>query len=207
MAKTFIVLTEADGEILLNMIEREKKTPRNKLIPEQERPSGSPEVYIAKLTENIPALELSGEVGTGTGTATFDIPGSAACDIYRVVPHPSGESYLELVTGFNKTVYNVAPVAIHAGYVVIKREKYGSWIAECPTGSILKAVANEDIAAEDFGDVTIWRGGEETDPPEVVEAHLNWIHGGEQVSAGTRILIMWFPDEAKWVIIYGDCEA
>ena len=69
----------------------------------------------------------------------------------------------------------------------------------------LKAVVGgDDIKAGESGDVAIWKRGGETE--RTVEAHLNWMHGDQQISAGKQVVIQWFADEAKWIILHAECE-
>jgi len=41
---------------------------------------------------------------------------------------------------------------------------------------------------------------------EVITAYLNWMHNDEAISAGKQILVQWFGEEEKWVIIGAECE-
>lgn len=68
----------------------------------------------------------------------------------------------------------------------------------------LKAVAEEAIVVGGFGDVGIKRGGAATSV-ETVSAYLNWMAGTTNVSSGDELLIRFFPDEWKWVIIGAEC--
>lgn len=69
---------------------------------------------------------------------------------------------------------------------------------------LLKAVTDGTIAAGSGGTVSVYSGASDTGTNVI--AYLNWIHGGESISGGKRVLIAWFADEAKWVIISADCE-
>lgn len=83
----------------------------------------APEVYVAKApTGGIPPI---------TGTT----PGSAECDIYRLV-----DSGLEAVgAGVSRTVYNLSTFRFNS-WVTLTRDKYGKWFAQqsatgpCTTG-------------------------------------------------------------------------
>lgn len=41
---------------------------------------------------------------------------------------------------------------------------------------------------------------------ETVVAHLDWMHNDEDISSDTQILIAWFDDEKRWVVIGAECE-
>lgn len=75
------------------------------------------------------------------------------------------------------------------------------WILAAVDNRRRKAVTDEEITANGSGDVTC------EDNDETVEAQLNWMHGGESVPANTQVIIEWFGDEAKWVIVSRACEA
>lgn len=75
----------------------------------------------------------------------------------------------------------------------------------CDRGVVeLKAVADGAITAGSSGTVSVYDGG--SDSSYNVTAHLNWMHGSENVSSGKELLIRWFEDEAKWVIVAAECE-
>ena len=69
---------------------------------------------------------------------------------------------------------------------------------------LIKAVTVKAISPDSVGDVTIWRNGEA--PTEVVEAALNWMHGGQEVSEGKHVCIQYFDDEDQYVILLAECE-
>jgi hypothetical protein len=101
----------------------------------------TPEVYVA-LTPGggIPALAtdlIYGLAGTGTGTGTGvgggNTPGSADCQIYRVL---NTEGVADLTdAGFTRTVHNLSTTAIAGGaWVLAVRDKWGIWWAIDPAG-------------------------------------------------------------------------
>lgn len=67
-----------------------------------------------------------------------------------------------------------------------------------------KAVADSAITDGSSGTVSIWENGVDTGTN--VTAHLNWVTGGEDISAGKELVIWWFDDEQKWVILIAECE-
>lgn len=93
-----------------------------------EQESIAPEFHVARVPPSgIPALT---QVGTGddTGTGDADTPGSAVCDLYRILPDGS----LERI-GISKTVYNLSEITITEEWVPIARLKGGQWVAYCCT--------------------------------------------------------------------------
>jgi len=76
--------------------------------------------------------------------------------------------------------------------------------ATSTSDSILKGVADAQITAGSSGTVSIWKAGADTG--DNVTAHLNWMHGGQNVSISKQVLVKYFADESKWVIIGAECE-
>lgn len=104
----------------------------------------SPDVYIAKPQSGggIPALTP----GAGTGTDAGDMPGSALCDIYQLT-----ETGL-VFTGWAELVYNLSDSAISQRWITIKRDKFGSWLAEVSSaGSSLRLGRITGVGDSDVG--------------------------------------------------------
>lgn len=101
----------------------------------------APEVYIAlPPIDGIPALDKGNEIA-GTGSGERDVPGSAVCDIYQTIIHPTTKlPELWPVPDFTKLVYNLSGEDIAQDWVVIKRTKFGRWVVE-PSGSQCDFVA------------------------------------------------------------------
>lgn len=160
-----ITLSPSDVRVIKDLAEKVRKLPQNNpLLTTQDRPQGSPEVYIAKVpSDGIPALTLVGEAGTAGGN---DQPGQADCDIYRIdisVDPPE----LIGVDGLNKTVYNVYQNDIVEPYVVIARSKFGRWLA-LPSGAVTEVVYLRNNTSYDYskGDGVYFADQEYTIPGE-----------------------------------------
>ena len=134
MAQFF--LTEADHVILKELIadwRSRTKRGRNTAWPEPDD-SQAPEVYIA--------LTPSGGIGAldqgSTGTFADDLPGSAECEIYRIID-VSDVKTLAAIAGLTKIVYNIGTSAIAANsWISVARDKFGYWIAQA-IGDALQA--------------------------------------------------------------------
>lgn len=97
----------------------------------------APETYIALVGESgIPAATGDPYRLSGTGTDSTldniegDIPGSAECDIYRIVRGSLHPVFLR------KVVYNLSSSAVSQGWITVVRDKFGSWIAQVGGGSV-----------------------------------------------------------------------
>ena len=67
---------------------------------------------------------------------------------------------------------------------------------------VLKATANGAISVGSSGSVTIKRNGVSA---QTVTAHLNWMDGSQPVATGNELLIQFFRDENKYVIVGAEC--
>ncbi len=104
--------------------------------------------------------------------------------------------------------YGVTPDDPETGpfiYVKVTREKFGSWICEKPTYEI-KVKPNADINAGSSGVCSIFIDGGELASGEDITVHLNWMAGGEKISAGKEAIARYFEDEQKWVFVNAECE-
>ena len=62
----------------------------------------------------------------------------------------------------------------------------------------------ETISVGSSGMVSIWRNGADTG--EQVEVHLDWAHGGQQISAGKETGFFYFTDEDICRFLLAECE-
>lgn len=97
----------------------------------------SPETYVAypQTSAGIPKLLPS---GTGTGTdvsgVTYDEPGKAKCDIYRIIENETtGDPELRTI-GFSEYVYNLSSADLDQDWILITRTKFGKWVAVTAEG-------------------------------------------------------------------------
>jgi len=122
-------LTRDDRAILRQMVEEFKNRRQNT----PSRPNAdqawseaqdylSPEVYIAKPDDDIPAATGT-DVGLGTGTS---IPGTGTATIYQI--DPFAESPTINGMGFTRDVFNIAGSVVEAKLCLVLRDKYGRWI-------------------------------------------------------------------------------
>lgn len=150
MADKGYVLSAADLALFRELVGwwRQRKTTGGRWetdqgLDHQEHPT--PDVYIARVPDDgIPGLNLN-VTGTASGSSLDDQPGSAECDIYKIIQQSGGLDgtgtggvvpLLQAVTGVSRTVYNLSRCAIEAAsdglYIAVTRDKYGSWVALSP---------------------------------------------------------------------------
>lgn len=74
------------------------------------------------------------------------------------------------------------------------------WVPE------LRVVANETVAADDYGEFSLWRNGEDSGL-DFVGIYLDWMHGGESMASGMqgRAYLDW--DLRRWSIVNLECES
>jgi hypothetical protein len=105
-----------------------------------------------------------------------------------------GTALVSAFHGAGEILYRELPLSTGAQWSLIR---IGAFVAP-----LLKAVANEDIAADAAGDVTIlWAGA----GSQVVEANLNWLNGGVGVSNLDELFIRFHRDENAYVIEGAAC--
>lgn len=120
MADGPFTLSEADRDKIMEALSwikgRRFNTPQHGSLTPSASDSQSPEVYVVKtLGEGIPALELGG---------SYDIPGKATCDIYRI---DSDDNLVGIL--YDQEVYNISLSALPADtYILGIRDKHGNWI-------------------------------------------------------------------------------
>jgi len=66
----------------------------------------------------------------------------------------------------------------------------------------LKAYTNVQIPVGGSGTVSLYRNGSAV---TTVTAYLNWLAGNQPVPANTELLVQFFRDENKWVIVGAGC--
>jgi hypothetical protein len=124
MAKQAYFLSPSDHKMVQRLLQRARQGDYdNPRMPPDTNPTlqRSPEVYIARPTEDTGIPALTEEAGTGIG----DTPGSAECDIYRI--NLAGD--LEPVGDYSQTVFNLSVVPIPQQWIIVERDKYGAWLA------------------------------------------------------------------------------
>ena len=123
----YFVLDENDKELFLAMLDEERKRQRGGSVSPE---GGEEDVRLTRAPECYVALTPSGGIPARSGL----VLGSATCSINRLQPS-SSTSAMELfqIPGFVQKVYNVSGRAAAGGiYVVVRREKYGIFVYECP---------------------------------------------------------------------------
>jgi hypothetical protein len=126
MPEQYFVLDENDRQLFLWMLDEERKRNRGSVSPSNQateiRQTQAPECYVA--------LTPAGGIPARSGI----VPGVANCNIYQLKLNQSTNKVeLVAIPQFVQKVYNVSGRAATAGiYVVVRREKYGVFVYECP---------------------------------------------------------------------------
>ncbi len=134
MAEQLFYLTENDRDLLRDFVERElrgRNHSRSRYGIEGEN-SQSPDVYVVRTPNTgIPALDVGST--TGSGSLEDDTPGSAECDVYRLVQ--TGGTYDLKPTGVTRRIYNLSLSSLSGGtWTPVARDKFGTWYA-LPVGA------------------------------------------------------------------------
>lgn len=196
-----LFLQPSDKALLDAVIERERSRVETKRTFDQENPFlDSPDVYMVKVP--------SGGIPARSGTTM----GRAECEIFKIVPadelDPHGSTpTLTAVTNPDASavkvfVYNLYPVKWYAPettYIRASRDKFGFWLCEKPPYRH-KVTPDNDIDPDDSGVCTMFLVG------GTITVHLNWMHGGEKISAGKEAIAEYREDEQKWIFVEAECE-
>lgn len=134
MADPLYFLNKDDRDHLQQMLTwfKQRRTNLQSRSP-LDLPGRSSDTYIAVVPDigGIPPLTTP---GTGTGTGFFDPdtnrdnPGFAECDIFQVVDIGDGFPTIEPL-GFSLTVYNLSRSVIGRDWILVTRDKFGTWVA------------------------------------------------------------------------------
>lgn len=128
-------LNQSDRDVFQDMARefRSRRPSAGKSRHEETQDNFAPEVYVART----PAGGIAALNAHGTGT-TDDVPGSAECNIYRVLSGgESGTGSAEIVSATygTKVVYNLSGSSVAgASWIVVVRDKYGTWFVGTGTG-------------------------------------------------------------------------
>lgn len=119
-------ITEEDHAVIAEVVRRVMHDEFGTWRQDDDRgPTKAPDIYVAKVPDGgIPALDSE---------AVPPTPGSATCDLYRIIEVSAGAGTYELeeMTGQDKLVFNMATSAVDEAdtpYVVIAKAKNGRWL-------------------------------------------------------------------------------
>lgn len=121
-------LTDRDEADLRDMLRAFRASPQSGVTNSVwEDEQTAPECYVAlPPAAGIPALTRVG-AGSAPSATTGDQPGSALCDIYRII-NRSGTPELQPI-GVQKAVHNLSESTIASDWVPVSRTKHGEWVA------------------------------------------------------------------------------
>lgn len=124
-------------------------------------PGRSSDTYIAipSTPGGIPALISDGVIGT----ANTDTPGSAYCDIYQIVD--VGDGFPTIISlEFQVLVYNLSQSVLEQNWIVVNRDRFGTWLASPPGVSsscndIYFIIVDDGTGTAEIGTSSVFPGG------------------------------------------------
>jgi len=188
----------------------------------------TPEVYVALVPSGgIPALDFGeGSGGTGTGTDVgvitgtglqADTPGSARCQIWKIIPDGLGDFTIVRVGNQTQLVFNLSTTAIDQQWVSIHKTSFGRWIAGISSvsdvaGSVTRyGILDADLIAATnaltnpgTAELSIYDG-----QPDIVDTGKNLTVVNRNTETGTIVegtFMVVIRHNAEWVPIAGDCD-
>lgn len=131
-----IFLTEEDQELLRTLLDGAKNRVQNPRLPTLPVPPRNGRgMFIALPQTQIPPLEEFGSADIGTSGSSqesgdADIPGSALCELFRLV-----DDGLYSLGGRLERVYNISRNTIEIDWIQVHQDKFGVWWAITPGSS------------------------------------------------------------------------
>lgn len=177
---------EDDARVLRILIEREKKRNHGKgAILEQDVVPTAQEVYIAR----IPSGGIDGISLPATGTGDISSINSAECSIYQVI---DGEL---IDMEFTEEVFNLSPAKLYSGYILIKQDKYGVWLANQKRPDIYGQYTT-NVSYGSSGILYLWNNGALTLPSRYEEdVKFDFLgKAGDVIEAWTLVEARWWDD-------------
>ena len=164
----------------------------------------APEVYIAKTpTDGILAL-TNGDTGTGTGS--YDEPGSATCDIYCIDETDVVPDLRDILK--DELVYNISETAIEGSiYVLASRDKFGHWVVVSSGGGENRRRFKLKTALSQDGSATAYLVGVVDGALRATDTEFT-IHDGMsefEGVAGTLGLAEYWTDMDRWEVYQMAC--
>lgn len=116
--------------------------------------------------------------------------------------------FVGFATTLDPTHLSVTP---HGSCDVIWKDPAGSGVQKWawlrlgpPRNNLMLGLTAATIVNGSYGPVDCVWGGSATGYQ--ITAHLDWMTGGENISAGKQVMCTYFPYEDKWRITGADCE-
>jgi hypothetical protein len=192
---TVYMPTENDVAAMKRVVMRDRRRPTESGSYPREDIDFAQDIYIAKIPDDQDFIPARG----GSTCGSLD------CDIYRI---DLSDGSLDAVTDVERKVYNIYMCRLYRmaqPYFKVVRTKQGAWLCEKPRMWHKVKVDGADITAGSSGNCKLVFNGAAT--ALTITAHLNWMHGGEQISDGKEAMVHFSEDENKWWLSNAECEA
>lgn len=69
----------------------------------------------------------------------------------------------------------------------------------------INIVATSGITAGSSASCAVWWAGAAASPASTITVHLNWMDGGNNITAGAEAQCFWHPDQQKYVVSNTEC--
>lgn len=202
MARMFGI-TEKEKKLVQSVLDHVRKQPLRQPTASDSHVDNeelsSPETYVA-LT---PVTGIPPLVGI--------VPGSAKCDIYRVVGLAAAAE-LRAVPGLKRRVYNIGADAVPAStYVTVTRDKYGNWLPVLGgTGARMhRGILDGDLVYQGSAVMSIWKYNGTTEADTTVNVTVyDWhLMTGQYVLAGKQGTAWFDVPSGRWYFLGAQCPS
>lgn len=133
MADPIYYLTQTDLLQLKELLQKLKGTPTRLVDTPSPSAKQTPDIFVAYLAEDVPAM-------SGIESPT---PGNGVAEIYRIDYNGANYSLSSVSSIGSKTVLNISTSVVSSGYVQVNRDKFGNWLIV--TGSSGSGGSSSDV--------------------------------------------------------------
>lgn len=177
------------------------------LVERQSFPAGSVEDSEHHQAPQVYIVKNPGEVPGRACDTDYD---GVECQVYSWEPaeFESNTRSLTAVTlpsgdPFRLVVFNLGNTPIIDEYFFVKRDAFGTWIAEGTATQVLFGVTTTAIEPDGSGTVRLRNGNVETETE--ITAYWGHMTSGSTIASDTDVAVIWMHDTCRFELLGADC--
>jgi len=195
----YFVLTGEERKLLQGLLDKSRGGSSNRGFSSTQIDRGLG-TYIAK------PVEVTGSVEPGIPPREDDVPGRAACNIYRIILDGTGEPSLVQASDIElQYVYNISTSTISQDWVLVHQDMYGDWIASSSMGLAIGTLS-ADLTYGGTADVAVVEGtspsGGSATGETLTDCWTYLLLSTEKLSSGFHVEV---DRSSKRIIAYREC--
>lgn len=188
----YYVLTGEERKLLQELLDKSRSGSNNRGFPltQIDRTLGT---YIAKPTET-----------TGIPPREDDVPGRAACNIYRIILDGTGEPSLVQASDIElQYVYNISTSTISQDWVLVQQDRFGDWVACGGSPSDESSSSSSDLESDESGSGSVSDEGSGSEKSTAI-VPATWSPTGFTALFTDESPQPMFNDRAKFLVTSGE---